>query len=236
MRRSTSTRCERPRSSFSARTTSRRFARPSARHVTAEDADARRHRREAATLRFDFSADAFLHHMVRNIVGALVEVGAGKRTRRGSVRSSRRPIVRKRPQPSPRTELYFCRRGLRPRLRRCRHPARCGTIRAMSDPGRRTRVKICGITRLDDALAAASAGADAIGLMFWPGTPRSRLACAGARDRRPRLPPFVSVVGLFVDPEPEAVRAALAAVPLDLLQFHGSEPAEPSAAVSAAGT
>ena len=92
-------------------------------------------------------------------------------------------------------------------------------------PGRRTRIKICGITRPDDARAAASAGADAIGLIFWPGTPRV-VSHAQARAIVEVLPPFVSVVGLFVDPEPEAVRAALAAVPFDLLQFHGSEPAE----------
>jgi phosphoribosylanthranilate isomerase len=88
----------------------------------------------------------------------------------------------------------------------------------------RTRVKICGITRVADAEAAAAAGADAIGLVFWPGTPRV-VTHAQARAIAAALPPFVSVVGLFVDPEPDAVRAALAAVPLDVLQFHGSEPA-----------
>ena len=87
-----------------------------------------------------------------------------------------------------------------------------------------TRVKICGITRVADAIAAAAAGADAIGLVFWPGTPRV-VTHAQARAIVAALPPFVSVVGLFVDPEPEAVRTALAAVPLDVLQFHGSEPA-----------
>ncbi len=88
----------------------------------------------------------------------------------------------------------------------------------------RTRIKICGITRIDDAVAAARAGADAIGVVFWPGTPRL-VSHAQARAIVAVLPAFVTVVGLFVDPEPEAVRAALAAVPLDLLQFHGSEPA-----------
>jgi phosphoribosylanthranilate isomerase len=88
----------------------------------------------------------------------------------------------------------------------------------------RTRVKICGITRVADAEAAAAVGADAIGLVFWPGTPRV-VTHAQARAIVAALPPFVSVVGLFVDPEPDAVRAALAAVPLDVLQFHGSEPA-----------
>jgi phosphoribosylanthranilate isomerase len=86
----------------------------------------------------------------------------------------------------------------------------------------RTRVKICGMTRVGDALAAADAGADAIGLVFWPGTPRV-VAVEQARAIAAALPPFVSVVGLFVDPAPEHVRATLAVVPLDILQFHGNE-------------
>ena len=88
----------------------------------------------------------------------------------------------------------------------------------------RTRVKICGITRVEDALAAASAGADAIGFVFWRGTPR----CVDhglARSIAAALPPFVSTVGLFVDPDADEVRAALDAVPLSILQFHGHEPA-----------
>jgi phosphoribosylanthranilate isomerase len=87
-----------------------------------------------------------------------------------------------------------------------------------------TRAKICGITRIEDGIAAARAGADAIGLVFWPGTPR-RVDCAQAAAIAAALPPFVSLVGLFVDPEPAAVRAAQAAVALDYLQFHGDEPA-----------
>ena len=89
----------------------------------------------------------------------------------------------------------------------------------------RTRVKICGITRIEDAVAAARAGADAIGLVFWSGTPR-RVSFDQARAIVQGVPAFVTVVGLFVDPAPAAVRAALDAVPLDLLQFHGNEPAE----------
>lgn len=87
----------------------------------------------------------------------------------------------------------------------------------------RTRVKICGITRIDDALAAASAGADAIGLVFWPGTPR-KVEFEQARAIAAAVPAFVTVVGLFVDPQPAEVRATLDAVPLDILQFHGNEP------------
>jgi phosphoribosylanthranilate isomerase len=88
----------------------------------------------------------------------------------------------------------------------------------------RTRVKICGITRVADGLAAAQAGADAIGLVFWPGTPR-RVSHAQARAIAAVLPPFVARVGLFVDPSPEEVRAAMAKVGLDALQFHGREEA-----------
>jgi len=87
----------------------------------------------------------------------------------------------------------------------------------------RTRVKICGITRLTDGLAAAAAGADAIGFVLWPGSPRCIVPDL-ARSIAVALPPFVSVVGLFVDPAPDYVRAMLAAIPLDILQFHGSEP------------
>ena len=86
----------------------------------------------------------------------------------------------------------------------------------------RTRVKICGITREDDGRAAAAAGADAIGLVFWPGTPR-RVTIAKARAIVAALPPFVAKVGLFVDPSRDEVDAALAGVALDALQFHGHE-------------
>ena len=89
----------------------------------------------------------------------------------------------------------------------------------------RTRIKVCGITRVADGVAAARAGADAIGVVFWRGTPRC-VDPARARDIAIALPPFVSVVGLFVDPTADDVRAALAAVPLDMLQFHGAETPE----------
>ena len=88
--------------------------------------------------------------------------------------------------------------------------------------GVRTRVKICGITRVDDGLAAARAGADAIGLVFWSGTPRF-VEIGQARKIADALPPFVTRVGLFVDPAEAEVRAILDAVPLDVLQFHGTE-------------
>ncbi len=88
----------------------------------------------------------------------------------------------------------------------------------------RTRVKICGITREQDGLAAARAGADAIGLVFYARSPRHVTAERAARICA-QLPPFVSVVALFVNPTREQVGEVLAEVPVDLLQFHGSESA-----------
>ena len=86
----------------------------------------------------------------------------------------------------------------------------------------RTRVKICGITRPDDALRAAHLGADAIGLVFYDKSPRA-IDVDTARAVLAVLPPFVTVVGLFVDPTPRHVAAVLHRVPLDILQFHGNE-------------
>jgi len=87
---------------------------------------------------------------------------------------------------------------------------------------RRTRVKICGITRVADGIAASDAGADAIGLVFWSGTPRF-VEVGRAREIADALPPFVTKVGLFVDPQASDVRAILDAIPIDVLQFHGTE-------------
>lgn len=88
----------------------------------------------------------------------------------------------------------------------------------------RTRVKICGITRAEDLDAAVGAGADALGLVFYPPSPRY-VDPAKAAGLSARVPPFVARVGLFVNAEPEFVASVLAAVPLDLLQFHGEEDA-----------
>ncbi len=88
-----------------------------------------------------------------------------------------------------------------------------------------TRVKICGITRVADALATVQAGADAIGLVFYERSPR-RVDIAQAAQLATALPPFVSAVGLFVNAEATLVREVLAHVPLDLLQFHGDESPE----------
>jgi phosphoribosylanthranilate isomerase len=84
------------------------------------------------------------------------------------------------------------------------------------------RIKICGLTRLADALAAVEAGADALGFVFVPGTPRAvTLAQAMALVRA--LPPLVTKVGLFVNAEPSLVRDTVVAVGLDTIQLHGEE-------------
>lgn len=84
------------------------------------------------------------------------------------------------------------------------------------------RSKICGITRIEDGLAAAAAGADAIGLVFYGKSPRA-VSVQQARTIVAALPPFVTTVGLFVDASPCELGEILDAVPLDLLQFHGDE-------------
>jgi phosphoribosylanthranilate isomerase len=86
----------------------------------------------------------------------------------------------------------------------------------------RTRIKICGITRPEDALRAAHLGVDAIGLVFYDKSPRA-IDVNIAKNILAVLPPFVTVVGLFVDPTPRHVAAILHRVPLDILQFHGNE-------------
>lgn len=84
------------------------------------------------------------------------------------------------------------------------------------------RVKICGITRVEDGVEAARLGADAIGLVFYPRSPRN-VSIARAAAIIAALPPFVTVVGLFVDPTREWVDTVLAECALDVLQFHGDE-------------
>jgi len=89
----------------------------------------------------------------------------------------------------------------------------------------RTRVKICGITRIEDAIAAAQAGADAIGFVFDPKSPRHVHPDQALKITR-ALPPFITTVGLFVNPAPDTVEGVLSHVPLDLIQFHGNEKPE----------
>ncbi|KPN74123.1 phosphoribosylanthranilate isomerase [Neisseria sp. 74A18] len=84
------------------------------------------------------------------------------------------------------------------------------------------RVKICGITRPEDALAAARAGADAVGLVFYEKSKR-RITVAQAQEIVRVLPPFVSVVALFVNEDAARIHDILAQVPVDVIQFHGDE-------------
>ncbi len=86
----------------------------------------------------------------------------------------------------------------------------------------RTRVKICGITRRQDAEAVCACGADALGLVFYSPSPRY-IGTEVARDIALSVAPFVTVTGLFVDAAPATIETTLAQVPLGLLQFHGRE-------------
>jgi phosphoribosylanthranilate isomerase len=92
----------------------------------------------------------------------------------------------------------------------------------MPDTHVRTRVKICGITRPQDARDAAALGADAVGLVFWPHSPRA-VTVAQSREACAALPPFVTRVGLFVDATATELAAVLDKVPLDMVQYHGDE-------------
>jgi phosphoribosylanthranilate isomerase len=89
----------------------------------------------------------------------------------------------------------------------------------------RTRIKICGLTREEDVIAAVEAGADAIGLVFYPESPRYVTPAQAARLAR-EVPPFVSTVGLFVNADSATVTSVLSEVPLSVLQFHGDETPE----------
>ena len=87
------------------------------------------------------------------------------------------------------------------------------------------RIKICGMTRAEDARAAADSGADVIGLVFYAPSPRA-VTAEQAADIVEALPPFVGAGGLFVDAPRAEIEALLASVPLDMLQFHGDEEPE----------
>ena len=89
----------------------------------------------------------------------------------------------------------------------------------------RTRVKICGFTRTEEAVYAAQLGVDAIGLVFYPPSPR-HVEIEQALSIVNALPAFTSVVALFVDEQEDRIREILTRVPIDCLQFHGDEPAE----------
>lgn len=86
----------------------------------------------------------------------------------------------------------------------------------------RTRVKICGITRSEDALAVAASGADSIGLVFYEKSSRN-VSIAQAREIVAVLPPFIAVTGLFLNADEALIQETVAQLPLTLLQFHGDE-------------
>lgn len=88
----------------------------------------------------------------------------------------------------------------------------------------KTRIKICGLTREADVEAAVAAGADAIGFVFYPPSPRY-VSPERAAELAWRIPPFVDIVGLFVNESPQLVLAACEALPINVLQFHGDEDA-----------
>ena len=87
------------------------------------------------------------------------------------------------------------------------------------------RIKICGLTREEDARSASYSGADALGLVFYEKSPR-HVTLRRAMQLVAAIPPFVTVAGLFVNPSADEVRNALSQVPLDVLQFHGEEEPE----------
>lgn len=90
---------------------------------------------------------------------------------------------------------------------------------------RRVRTKICGMTRVEDINAAAEAGADAVGLVFYPPSPRG-LTVREAGILLKHVPPFLTTVGLFVNPDSDEVREVIDLLPIDVMQFHGDETAD----------
>jgi phosphoribosylanthranilate isomerase len=97
----------------------------------------------------------------------------------------------------------------------------------------RTRIKICGLTRVEDVRAAVALGADAIGFVFYPNSPRY-VTPAQAAALIAAVPPYVSTVGLFVNASADQVAQVVRAAPLSMLQFHGDESATHSAELGAA--
>ncbi|WP_441375123.1 phosphoribosylanthranilate isomerase [Acinetobacter lwoffii] len=95
----------------------------------------------------------------------------------------------------------------------------------------RTRAKICGITRIQDINSVVHAGADAIGLVFYPPSPR-HVNIEQAQGLLQNIPAYVQVVGLFVNATADEIAAVLKQVPLDILQFHGDESPEQCQAIA----
>ena len=94
-------------------------------------------------------------------------------------------------------------------------------MNAIAHPAR-TRIKLCGLTKAEDVANAVAAGADAIGLVFYPASPRN-LTLDQAATLAALVPPFVATVGLFVNPSLEDIQQAKSAARLSMLQFHGDE-------------
>lgn len=95
----------------------------------------------------------------------------------------------------------------------------------------RTRVKICGLRQVEDIQATVHAGADAIGLVFYPPSPRA-VTAEQAKILSQYIPPYVQLVGLFVNAQLSEIQAILQHVPLDVLQFHGDETPEQCQAIA----
>lgn len=95
----------------------------------------------------------------------------------------------------------------------------------------RTRVKICGLRQVEDIQATVHAGADAIGLVFYPPSPRA-VTAEQAKILSQYIPPYVQLVGLFVNAQLDEIQTILQHVPLDVLQFHGDETPEQCQAIA----
>ena len=181
----------------------------------------RRGSADTAYWHFDFEASAYLHHMVRNIMGCLLAVGTGRQ------------------QPQWMTEVLAARNRavaaptfsaagsvLRGPVLRCPPwHSRAGGGTRLADGMKRTRIKICGLTREADVDDAIDAGADALGFVLYERSPR-HITLARAATLAARLPPFVTPVLLFVNASPHELRQATEALPQALLQFHGDESPE----------
>ena len=171
---------------------------------------------------FELSANAFLHHMVRNVVG----MPGARRQGRGAARVAGGGA--REPGSEPRRRDVRSRRAL---------PHRGHLSAAVEPPGipayarvhrngaMRTRVKICGITSPEHGTAAARQGADAIGLIFYPPSPRL-VTIERAREIAAAVPPFVARVAVFVNASVAEVEAVVRGCRPDLLQFHGEETPE----------
>lgn len=99
------------------------------------------------------------------------------------------------------------------------------TPSTLRTPQLRTRIKLCGLSRVEDVEHAVALGADAIGMVFYPPSPRALTVSQAIRLAR-RVPPFVTIVGLFVNPDEAMLREVTQSVPLGALQLHGDETPE----------